>query len=215
MKTIKFSDEEITFLRQQYTDELAQAEKYIDQIKDVLKKLGTPARVSKEVLMEKEPKVAKRRGPKPKVKAIEAKVPKKRGRPKRVVVPTTAEAATVTVAKPVKKEVKKKVGPKPKKKIATKAKVKIEKKVISKPAPNKKAEEKAEVVPTTLPTSNPKEIKKVVKKWSNKKRRPKRISLVNLRRPLPKKEPEVKPEPESEPVPMVEPIVTTTEKPKE
>ena len=203
MKTVKFSEEEISFLRQQYSEELAQAEKFVKQIKDVLKKLGAPA---KEAPIEQEPKVLKKRGRKLKTKTLEPKVPKKRGRPKKIVVPTTIEAVIVKVAKPAKKA-------KLKKRVAAKPKVKVAKKAISKPAPKNKLAEKGEPVPTVIPTVKQKKIKKVAKKKVTRKR--KGISLVNLRKPLVKKEPIVESEHVVEPVPVVEPIVTTTEEPKE
>jgi hypothetical protein len=158
MKTVRFSEDEVSLLRNLYSDELDQAERYVKQIKDFLKKLGTPAKISIEVPIEKKSKVAKKRGRKPKAKTIEPKVPKKRGRKSKAVVPTTIEAA---------------------------------------------------LIPT------PKEIKKVAKKKVTKKRKPKGISLVNLRKPLPKKEPVIESEPKLELVPVVEPVITTTEEPKE
>jgi ribosome-binding protein aMBF1 (putative translation factor) len=200
MKTLKFSEEEISLLRNLYQDELAQAKSYISQIKDVLKKLGAPSRVSKEVEIEKEPKVAKKRGRKPKAKAIAPVVTKKRGRPK--VVSTTIEAATIKVTKPAKKA-------KPKKKVATKPKIKAVKKPVATHTPKPEPVVMAELIPT------PKVIKKVVKKKVTKKRRPKGISLVSLRKPLPKKEPVIESEPKSEPVPAIEPIVTPKEEPQE
>lgn len=202
MKTLKFSEEEISLLRNLYQDELAQAKSYISQIKDVLKKLGAPSRVSKEVEIEKEPKVAKKRGRKPKAKAIAPVVTKKRGRPK--VVPTTIEAATIKVTKPAKKA-------KPKKKVGTKPKIKAVKKPVAKHTPKPEPVVMAELIPTTIPT--PKVIKKVVKKKVTKKR--KGISLVNLKKPLPKKEPVIESEQVVEPVPAVEPIVTPKEEPQE
>ena len=202
MKTVKFSEEEISFLRQQYSEELAQAEKFVKQIKDVLKKLGAPA---KEAPIEKEPKIPKKRGRKSKKsKTLEPKVPKKRGRPKKIVVPTTIEAAIVKVAKPAKKA-------KPKKKIAAKAKVKVAKKPVAKATPQKNTAEKSEIVPTGALTS--KVIKKVAKKKVTRKR--KGLSLVNLRKPLVKKEPVVESEPKPEPVPAIEPVIAPTEEPKE
>jgi hypothetical protein len=198
MKTLKFSEEEISLLRNLYQDELAQAKSYISQIKDVLKKLGAPSRVSKEVEIEKEPKVAKKRGRKPKAKAIAPVVTKKRGRPK--VVSTTIEAATIKVTKPAKKA-------KPKKKVATKPKIKAVKKPVATHTPKPEPVVMAELIPT------PKVIKKVVKKKVTKKR--KGISLVNLKKPLPKKEPVIESEQVVEPVPAVEPIVTPKEEPQE
>jgi len=183
-----------------YEDELAQAKNHIDRIKDTLKKLGAPA---KEAPIEQEPKVLKKRGRKLKTKTLEPKVPKKRGRPKKLVVPTI-EAATVKIAKPAKKA-------KPKKKVATKPKVKVVKKSIAKATPQKKSAEKSEIVPTGAPTS--KVIKKVAKKKVTRKR--KGLSLVNLRKPLVKKEPVVESEPKPEPVPAIEPVIAPTEEPKE
>ena len=184
MKTVKFSEEEISFLRNMYEDELAQAENYVDTIKDVLKKLGAPVKESNEISMDKEPKVKKRRGRKSKKsKSIEPKVPKKRGRPKKIVVPTTIEGATVKVAKPAKKA-------KSKKKVATKPKVKVVKKSIAKATPQKKSAEKAEIVPTSIPSAKAKKIKKVVKKKNPRRRFPQRgVRLAPLSKPLPKKEP--------------------------
>jgi hypothetical protein len=208
MKTVKLSTDEISLLRNLYSEELGQAELYVKRIKDTLKKLGNPAKESNEISIDMEPKVKKRRGRKSKKsKSIEPKVPKKRGRPKRVIVPTV-EVAPVKVTKPVKKESKKKAEPIPKKKIVAKPKVK--KRAVQKPVPKKKSAKKVEVVPTTIPT---KEVKKVVKKKVTKKR--KGISLVNLRKPLPKKEVVAESEPVAEQSPIVEPIDTTTEEPKE
>ena len=155
--------------------------------------------------IEQEPKVLKKRGRKLKTKTLEPKVPKKRGRPKKLVA-ATADFATFMVTSPTKKA-------KPKKKIAAKPKVKVKKRAVSKPAPQKKLAEKVESVPTVVPTLKGK--KKVAKKKVTKKRKPNVISLVNLRKPLVKKEPIVESEHVVEPVPVVEPIVTTTEEPKE
>ena len=199
MTTLKFFEEEISLLRNLYQDELAQAKNHIDRIKATLKKLGAPAKESKEVTIEKEPKIGKKRGRKSKVKAIAPKVPKKRGRKPKAVVPTTIEAATVKVTKPAKKV-------KPKKKIAAKPKIKTVKKPVAKPTPKPEPVVKTKLVPTSLPT--PKEIKKVAMKKVTKKRKPKGISLVNLRKPLPKKEAVVESETKSEPVPVIEPIIT-------
>lgn len=204
MKTIKFSDEEISLLRNMYEDELAQAKNHIDRIKDTLKKLGAPAKASDEISIDKEPKVKKRRGRKSKKsKTLEPKVPKKRGRPKKIVVPTI-EAATVKIAKPAKKA-------KSKKKVAAKPKVKVKKRSIAKATPKKNTAEKSDIVPTGAPTS--KVIKKVAKKKVTRKR--KGLSLVNLRKPLVKKEPVIESEPRPEPVPAIEPVIAPTEEPKE
>ena len=64
MKTIKFTDKEIDFLRDQYEMELEEAEKYIESTMNILEKLGST--VSKKVIEPIE-KSAKKRGRKPKV----------------------------------------------------------------------------------------------------------------------------------------------------
>ena len=40
MKTIKFSDQELGFIRQQYQVELEEAEEYIENLKNILNKIG-------------------------------------------------------------------------------------------------------------------------------------------------------------------------------
>ena len=85
MKSIKFSDKELEFIRQQYQVELEEAETYVKNIKNILNKIGVPSTAAMEEPIEQEPKVIKRRGRKPKVKKVEPKIQKKRGRPKAVV----------------------------------------------------------------------------------------------------------------------------------
>jgi len=85
MKSIKFSDKELEFIRQQYQVELEEAETYVENIKNILNKIGVPSTAAMEEPIEQEPKVIKRRGRKPKVKKVEPKIQKKRGRPKAVV----------------------------------------------------------------------------------------------------------------------------------
>jgi len=65
MKSIKFSNDELDFLRTQYQLELEEAENYVKSIKSVLVKLGNP-----------KPK---------KVAEVVGKIPKKRGRKPNVV----------------------------------------------------------------------------------------------------------------------------------
>jgi hypothetical protein len=201
MKTIKFSEEEISLLRNMYEDELAQAENYVDTIKDVLKKLGAPAKASNEISIDKEPKVKKRRGRKSKkAKSIEPKEPKKRGRPKKIVVPTpatelpkrrgrkpkisvpTPEKVESAVATPVAKKGIKKATPKSKKEKV--AKVKAAK-------PIKKVEKIAatveSVVSSLLTTAPKKEVAKVVKKKAAKRRTKGFVRLAPLGKPLAKK----------------------------
>lgn len=101
MKAIKFSEKELEFLRLQYQDELAQAKDYVDQIIDILNKLGVPSKAIKEEAKEKEPKQYKKRGSKAKAKKVVAqKEPKKRGRKPQVSV---VENAPVPTPKPEKK----------------------------------------------------------------------------------------------------------------
>jgi hypothetical protein len=108
MRTIKFSEEEISSLHQIYLEKLSQAEKQIQQIKDVLKKLEVSLPVE---TLEVEP-VVKRRGRKPKVKETEPKMPKKRGRKPKVVIPDKSVPETI-VTEP------KKRGRKPKAKVVS------------------------------------------------------------------------------------------------
>ena len=62
MNTIKFNDEEVDFLRNQYQTELEETEKYLAHLKSLIKKLGTqkPQKVTETI------KLPKKRGRKPK-----------------------------------------------------------------------------------------------------------------------------------------------------
>jgi hypothetical protein len=79
MKTIKFTDEEVEFLREQYYMELEEAEKYIQKIKTVLDKLGVPPTTKEPI---SDVKIQKKRGRKPKSveEKVEIKVVKKKRR---------------------------------------------------------------------------------------------------------------------------------------
>jgi hypothetical protein len=99
MRTIKFSEEEISSLHNVYLEKLAQAEKDIQRIKDVLKKLEVPT-LNEPV--EEEQSVIKR-GRKPKVKDIEPKVQKKRGRKPKVIVPTVESIPETVISEPKKR----------------------------------------------------------------------------------------------------------------
>ena len=224
MRSIKFSDQELVFMRQQYSEELASAEKYIEQIKEVLKKIGGSVKPDKEELVEKEPKQRKKRGRKPKVKVVEPKEPKKRGRKPKAALPTpvveppkkrgrkpkavpTTEKAESAVATPVTKKGTKKVTLKPKKKIAPKPK--IAKTTVIKKVP--KVTPSPEPVPTTeVKQAQKKEITKVVKKKNTRIRYPQRgVRLAPLSKPLKSREPV--PEPVSENPPAVEPVPSNNE----
>jgi hypothetical protein len=72
MKAIKFSESELEFLQNHYELELLDAENYVHEIKNILKKLGV---IEKEIIKEKPAKKA----PKAKTtkKALKAKTAKK------------------------------------------------------------------------------------------------------------------------------------------
>ncbi len=114
MKTIKFSESELEFLQTHYELELSDAENYVGEIKNILKKLGV---FEKEVAKEKP---AKKSGKKP-------------GRPKREK--ETAIAITPTpVAKAEKKPTPEKVVKKAVVPVNKFAPVKAEKPVVIKAA---------------------------------------------------------------------------------
>ena len=105
MKAIKFSDSELEFLQDHYELELLDAENYIAEIKNILKKLGA---IEQEIAL-----------PKPVKKAA-----KKTGRPKKEKT-VVAEAVAPPVVKAVKKATPKKAVKevvKPVKKVAKPAK---------------------------------------------------------------------------------------------
>ncbi len=173
MKAIKFSDKELEFLKEQYMEELANAEMYIVQIKDILKKLGASTTSFKEETMKSEPKEPKRRGRKPKAKQAEPAEKKKRGRKPRVSQPPAKEKAIVAAVAPV--EVKKKSDfvSAPLKKVAAKQAKKAEEK------PVKKIEKKP-VAKTPVASA-----KKPKGKKASKRGRPKgTVTLVRLSKPL-------------------------------
>ncbi len=105
MKTIKFSDSELEFLQNHYELELADAENYVGEIKNILTKLGV---IEKEITKDKP---LKSKG-------------KKLGRPKKeknIVV----EEVTTAPAKPIKAAPKKKEKKTKTVKIATPKVVKV------------------------------------------------------------------------------------------
>lgn len=126
MKTIKFSETEIEFLKNHYELELLDAEKYISEIRNILKKLGV---IEKEMTREAPARTAaKKRGrPKKEKKAPAVKAEKKApavkvekkapvAKPEKKAAPVAAEKKPVPVknekapvAKPVVKKAKKTV----------------------------------------------------------------------------------------------------------
>src|ERR1039457_3320005 len=67
MKTIKFSEKELGFIRQQYQVELEEAEEYVENLKNILKKISSPEASAPDEAIVKE---RKRPGRKPKVKNV-------------------------------------------------------------------------------------------------------------------------------------------------
>jgi hypothetical protein len=82
MKSIKFSESELEFLQTNYELELLDAENYVAEIKNILKKLG---KIEKEIIKEKPVK----------------KTEKKRGRPKKAKK-APAEVTAAVKSTPVK-----------------------------------------------------------------------------------------------------------------
>jgi len=62
MKTISFSNQQVEFLIEQYESELILAKEYVDQIVEILNKLGVNAKAPKENIVEKEPRQYKKKG---------------------------------------------------------------------------------------------------------------------------------------------------------
>lgn len=190
MKAIKFSDTQIAFLREQYTEELANAEKYVEQVKDILKKLGGESD-SNEEASEKEIKKSLKKEKKQKVKTAEVREPKKRGRKPKAVVAVAEETPAVPAepkkrgrrpriqvevskpvaqsAEPVAQEKRKRGRPAKEKKVV---KIVKKEKVAAKPKVKKVklAKVKAEPAPvavvaeTVAVVENKKAVKKVVAK---------------------------------------------------
>ena len=79
MKTIRFSEKELEFIRQQYQVELKEAEEYVQNIKNIVEKIGVSETVAVLEPIKKEPK---RRGRKPTV-VEKAEPVKKKKRAKR------------------------------------------------------------------------------------------------------------------------------------
>jgi hypothetical protein len=120
MKKITLSNEEIENLKDLYQSEIDRAQRRIDSLKSILRKIEKG-----DLGDEKEAATPKKRGRKPKVKeAAEPTAPKKRGRPRKITAEADKSAQT---------EEPKKRGRKPKENSETKAeKPKKERKKIAK-----------------------------------------------------------------------------------
>jgi len=226
MAAIKFTDKELEFLKDQYIEELANAEKYVDQVKEILKKLGVSLMDEKEDQNEKQTKKDRKKDHKHKEKHIEIKVPKKRGRKPKVVLDfiettPTAEPTKELDTKSNEPKVQKKRG-RPKLVVtpevvpvaATNPIVKIDKK---KTEPKLQEVEKVKVekkpIVRRVPTPKPKvQAKTVVKKNPVQKQKPTvKGTQIKQNKPVVNKEVKVKPAIE---VPANEPIIGSTEEPK-
>ena len=135
MKAIKFSESELDFLQSHYELELADAENYVNEIKNILKKLGA---TEKEPVQEKP--VKNKTG--------------KRGRPKKEKAVVVEESAPVAV-KPVVKTAPKKKENKAKKTAAKPAEVKAEKAPVAKIASKKPAPKKSTKKPVKKSAPKP------------------------------------------------------------
>ena len=139
MKTVQFTDQELESMINMYFAELEEAHAYIAQIEEILTKLG--AKPSKTEVVEKEPKVGKKRGRKVSVNVVEKAEPKKRGRKKSL--PTQPEVSVV--AEPLKK--------------------------VEKVAKVKRAyKKKAAITPTSVPTATAKSVPVAATKANTKKK---------------------------------------------
>jgi len=162
MKSIKFTDDELDFVRQQYQAQLEEAQKYVQNLKNIIKKIGSPKSAETVEIPEK-----KRRGRKPKIQKEESLAPglvkkgrkprtdkgKKRGIPAKSIKVEKTTKETPLPSTPSKVEAKAVQPPKP---LVPKKKVKKYPKKrkgvfltkLSKPLPQK---EEPKVEPEILP----------------------------------------------------------------
>jgi hypothetical protein len=186
MRSIKFSESELEFLRERYKIEIEAAENYIIQAKEILKKLGSTKKPSIDIIPEKAGKVRVKRGRKPGKKATVDTIqkpstpPKKRGRKPKFV--STEESTKPSRDVPAILEKKK-----PFSKLKKAPEKKIEPSIQKTP----------DLEPKTIIPSSPKVEKPIVRKKRANKRTRKGIFLAPLSKPLKKKEPssELQPEP--------------------
>jgi hypothetical protein len=102
MKSIKFNDQELEFIRDQYQMELEEAEKYVESLRTIIKKLGSP--IPKKIAEPVE-KIPKKRDRKPKLikEEVLVKPIKKKRKPRK-----DKGSIRVKPVKPVKPEVQSK-----------------------------------------------------------------------------------------------------------
>ena len=176
MRSIKFTQEELEFLQGQYELELIEAEKYIGEIKNILKKLGVITGENKE---KSEP--AKKRG---------------RGRPAKA--PAQVKEITVT-EKSGSGEIRKKKRGRPRKPGPKKGS-----KRKQKPATTLKEIAKIAEIPAPLKPPVKKEVKKAKTVKRTIKRKPEKKAVAKAKTPISKKV-EVKPSTALPLSPAVEP----------
>lgn len=158
MKSIKFTEQELEFLRTQYQLEMVEAEKYVQEVKNLLVKLGVkptktesvPERKSRRGRKKVEPpketsKLKSKRGRKPKVEALPDKTDKPEKVSKAEKKPRVTKKKSKLVRKPEPVPVPEKNEPTPEKKVILKPKTKKKQsrrkgvvlKSLSKPLPKK------------------------------------------------------------------------------
>jgi hypothetical protein len=161
MKSIKFSEDELDFLRTQYQLELVEAEKYVQDVKTLLKKLGVLPHITET---QPEVKTQKKRGRKPKSveEKVEIKVVKKKRKTR-----SDKGGSRLKPIKPVKQKEDKKEAvlptsePKPPKKVVPRKKTRKKRTFkshrvvlapLSKPLKRKQVEEVPPVIPALTET---------------------------------------------------------------
>jgi hypothetical protein len=167
MKSIKFTDDELDFLRTQYQLELVEAEKYVQEVKNLLEKLGVPTTEDETPAKRKPGRKRKQAQPIEEVPVTKVK----RGRKPKSESPEILKEIKVKATKVGRKKPLKKV----KTPVADTQTPKLVNEQAKRELPNK---------------DKPK--KKTVRK-SYKRRG---IVLKNLSKPLPKKEQSIANEPE-------------------
>lgn len=150
MKAIKFSESELEFLQNHYELELYDAENYVSEIKNILKKLGV---IEKEIIKEKPAKVkSKQRGRPKKEKNIAAEIIPAPVKPVKKAAPKKAAKKVKPVKAAKIKPVKEKAAEQKAEKIPVlkAAPKKIIKKAVKK-APSKRAPKVEQPAPVTAP----------------------------------------------------------------